>query len=110
MEDGVFRKVAPGVFVNKKITVSIPHPDPCWVIVEKEGSDVVMVSDGNLLVFSDAEKAKKVMEGESEDSYFIEKFSWDNLVDKFGKRLSSTLVDKENKPGFYQSVPLQKGI
>lgn len=110
MEDGAFKKVAPGVFVNKKITVSIPHPDPCWIIENKERTRVVLGSDGSLLVFSTPEKAKNVMQGKSEDEYSIEEYTWDDLVDIFSFRISLVVVDKENKPGFYQSVPLQKGI
>ncbi len=109
MEDDAFRQVAPGVFVNKKITVSIPHPDPCWIIENKEKTSV-LGSDDSLLVFSTPEKAKNFMESEFEDEYSIEEYTWDDLVDIFSPRISLVVVDKENESGFYQSVPLQKGI
>ena len=104
-----FKKVAPGVMVSKKLTFSMPHPDLCYIIKSKEHKGV-LTGGGALLIFSDEEKAKSVMEKEPEGSYFIEKFSWDALVDTFGGTFSSVTVDKKNEAGFYQSVPLQKGI
>lgn len=104
-----FKEIAPGVMVGKKITFSFPHPDPCWIIKSKE-HEGVLTGSGALLIFSDEEKAKGLMEKEPEDSYLIEKFSWDVLVDTFGGTFSSVTVDKKNEAGFYQSVPLQKGI
>ncbi len=104
-----FKEAAPGVMVGKKITVSFPHPDPCWIIRSKE-HEGVLASGGALLIFSDEEKAKSLMEEKQEDSYFITKFSWDDLVDVFSNAFSSVTVDKKNEAGFYQSIPLQKGI
>lgn len=107
-----FKTVVPGVMVSKKITISIPHPDPCWIIASAKGSRIVMVSgnQSDLLVFSSQKNAEELMIGEDYKGYSIEKFSWDELVDVFGTRFNSVLVDKKKEDGFYNCVPLQKGI
>ena len=106
-----FKEVVPGVSVNTDsgFKVSIPHPDPCWTICNPDKT-ATMSNSGSLLVFSDEEKGHNFMKGGSKDSYLLEKYDWDDLVDKFGGQYSRATVDHEGKAGFYSAVPLQKGI
>ena len=104
------KKVAPGIMVGARFTVSIPHPDPCWVISNPDKTAAMTNGESSLLVFSDEEKLHNFMKEAPKDSYIASKYSWDDLVDTFNEQCSQVLVDHEGVPGFYQTVPLQKGI
>ena len=113
-----FREVVPGVMVNtdSRIKISIPHPDPCWIIRDAARENTMTVG-GRLAVFSGEVKAHAFMTREPDGSheqpdgsYVLEKMSWDELVDQYSERFPDTLVDHRGVEGFYSVVPLQKGI
>jgi hypothetical protein len=104
-----FKEVVPGILVNEKFKVSIPHPDPCWIIRSPE-DNLCFVSGDHLLVFSNEEKANALMKEWSGAQYKLKQYSWDDLVDVFKVRFRQVLVDCEKESGFYSLVPLQKGI
>jgi hypothetical protein len=69
------------------------------------------MSDGeSLLVFSNEQKANDFMNNRPRIDHRLKQYSWDELVDKFGGRYSNAVVDHRGKIGFYQVVPLRKGI
>jgi hypothetical protein len=110
-EEG-FEEVVPGVLVNKSsgFKVSIPHPDPCWVIRNPEKTATMVTKSGSLAIFSDEEKANTYMKDWKKEDFVLEAYGWDDLVDKFGKQFADAIVDHSGEPGFYQNVPLKKGI
>jgi len=109
---GGFQEVVPGLMVNtgRGIKVSIDHPDPVWVIRNKEETAFMGGNDRTLFVFSSEELAKKYIEKRKLEGGFPKCFSWDELVDKLGKSYHSVLIDHKGEVGFYGSVPLRKGI
>jgi hypothetical protein len=106
-----FEEIVPGVSVNTKRgwKIEIPHPDPGWVIRNKDET-LSIGNRENLYVFSSEELANKYMEKTHLSGGFPKSFSWDECVDKFGKSYSNVLVDPTGEPGFLSSVPLRKGI
>lgn len=107
-----FEEVVPGVMVNKRrgFTVSIPHPDPAWVIRNTEETACLGDGQGVLYVFSSEELAKRYIEKVEVKGGFPKPYAWDELVDAFGKAYHSVLVDHTGEAGFYSNVPLRKGI
>lgn len=106
-----FEEIAPGVSVNTKRgwKISIPHPDPVWVIRNKE--ETATSGDyGTLFVFSSEELANKYIEKTNLKGGFPKRFTWNELVDKFGSSRQDVLVDHKGEVGFYSNVPLKKGI
>lgn len=106
-----FEEVVPGLMVNKGsgITVSIPHPDPAFVINNPEGT-AVLASGNSLLIFSDDEGAKHYMRDQDGSSYAVKEYTWEDLVDAFKRKFPDAIVDHKGEDGFYQTVPLRKGI
>jgi hypothetical protein len=104
-----FKFIGPGIAVSGNVTVSIPHPDPCWVIRSPDKKNVWAINDRILLIFSNEEKAKAFMKDFKEEC-LAESFSWDTLVDTFGKNFGTAMLDHEGKEGFYQTIPIRKGI
>jgi hypothetical protein len=107
------KKVTPEVLVNENrgVKLSMPHPDPCWVIRNLEKTGTMADGNGSLVVFSDEEKANAYMTKDGpEDNYVLEEYCWDDLVDKFSSGYSEVIVDHKGESDFYLSVPLQKGI
>jgi hypothetical protein len=107
-----FQEVVPGVMVNTRrgFKVFIDHPDPVWVIGNKEETALIGGQDRTLFVFSSEELAKKYMEKRKLEGGFPKRFSWDELVDKLGKSYHSVIIDHKGELGFYGSAPLRKGI
>ena len=70
-----FKEVLPGVVVNDKMKVLMPHPDPCWVIHDPELTSTRVGGNGDLLIFSDEKKAEKLMDGNDKKSYVVKKYS-----------------------------------
>ncbi|MFZ2253103.1 MAG: hypothetical protein WAW13_02930 [Minisyncoccia bacterium] len=109
-----FIQAAPGLLVSDQFTVSIPHPDPCWVIENPVGTEVLASSDFQLLVFSTEELLQSFMK--AAEVYVLGggigpvRFTWDELVDKCGEQYTEAIIDHEGKAGYYQSAPLRKGI
>ena len=107
-----FRRLAPGLLVSDQFKVDIPHPDPCWVLANSRGIGAA-TEGGKLLVFSTEELTRSFMNTANVpiDEYVPTRLSWDELVDKH-KPLgyTGTTVDHKGTAGFYQSVPLEKGI
>ncbi|MFC1595266.1 hypothetical protein ACFL3E_02475 [Patescibacteria group bacterium] len=67
----------------------IPHPDPCWVIWNKDKTQInlfwTQALGTCLLVFSDEGLARIYAVGNiKEQDCVFEEFVWDVLVDKFG--------------------------
>ena len=106
-----FEEIAPGVMVNtrKGFKIEIPHPDPVWVIRNKDKTASIG-GQGTLFVFSSEELAKRYMEKTGVEEGSPKRFSWDECVDKFGRSYSDVLVDHKGEAGFYSNVPLRKGI
>ena len=106
-----FQEVVPGVMVNTEcgIKISISHPDPVWVIRNKEETASIG-GPGILFVFSSEELANQYMEKTKIEEGFPKCFSWDELVDKFSESYTDVLVDQNGESGFYGSAPLKKGI
>lgn len=106
-----FEEIVPGVLINTKrdVKVFIPHPDPIWVIKNKEGTALI-ANCGAIFVFSSEELANKYIEKTKIDGGFLKCFSWDELVDKFSNFYRNALVDHKGEFGFYKNVPLKKGI
>lgn len=109
-----FIQAAPGLLVSDQFTVSIPHPDPCWVIENEEGNEVMVTSDFQLLGFTTEELLRSFMEAAEVPALGCGVkpvcFTWDELVDKCGGRHTEVIIDHKGAAGFYQSAPLRKGI
>lgn len=107
-----FRQVAPGIAVSDGFKVNIAHPDPCWIILSKEGLLELTSGSGQILVFSSEEAADACQQanGQPKNSYTVEEFTWDALVDQHGGTFAHAVIDHKGAPGFYATVPLQKGI
>jgi hypothetical protein len=105
-----FKEVAPGVFVNEqKIKVLIPHPDPCWVICNAEGT-AAFVNGCSLFVFSSEEKARIFMKNQPDNWYSLKKYNWDALVKEYSGYFKTILVDHSGENCFCSVVPLKRGI
>jgi hypothetical protein len=107
----IFEELVPGVLVNRdsEIKFSVPHPDPCWII-KSTRSGAIVVSDSHiLLIFSDERNAAEYC-GRGRSISRFEKYSWEDLVNKFEKEFPYAIVDHLGEAGLYQIVPLKKGI
>ncbi len=107
-----FIKVVGGLLVSDQFAVSIPHPDPCWVIETKKGDAIVDDGKGKLYGFSTQERVRTFLQANagSADSYVPISYTWDELVDKCELTHAAAIIDSNGKSGLYQSVPLRKGI
>ena len=106
------KRVADVLFVSDHLKVEIPHPNPCWILVDSRGM-AAATEDGKILVFSAEELIQSFTEIAHVPAGQLEPtcLSWDEMVDKY-KPLdyTGTIVDHKGTAGFYQSVPLEKGI
>ncbi len=106
-----FYQVAPGLLVSSNIKVEIPHPDPCWVIENKDGTQVVAAGNGKLLLFSSEELLHSFVESaEIPEEICAHSYTWDELVDRHGESHPYGVIDAKPTSGFLRSVPLRKGI
>ncbi len=111
----VYEEGVSDVFVNKKRDTEIIWncPDFCYVILNKEKTKIMTQGKYNiLLIFSDEEKARVFMEetDRSKVCYFLEGYSWDDIVDKFRKRHKQVLLDHKGVFDFYYKFPIERNI
>jgi len=71
---------------------------------------LIATRDGFLLIFSNEKKAQYFREKELNDSYVIEEFSWDDLVDNYAEQYVQGLLDHTGDHGFYQHIPFRDNI
>jgi hypothetical protein len=102
-------EVSPSLLLEGDIEFKIPHPDPVWVVRDSEENLSFASPEGLLCVFSNEEKAMKLMEYDSEDSYVIRSYGWSEVVDNFGGLFANALIDPTGEQGLFRVVPLQKG-
>ncbi|MFA5934101.1 MAG: hypothetical protein WC795_02685 [Candidatus Paceibacterota bacterium] len=106
-----FKKIAPGVLVNEKVKVSIPHPDLCWIIQDKKETSTLADNRNNLLIFSEKKKAEDfAKEYDTLKKFSFKKYPWNELVDRFDKTFINVIVNIEAKAGHYAMVPLCKDV
>ncbi len=105
----MLRQVAPGILVSEGIKVTIPHPDPCWVI-ESPDKTQVYGQDGQIFIFSQEEHLQIFTKAADLAEYVAVSYTWDALVDRHGALNTRAIVDHTGNPGFYAVVPLEKGI
>jgi len=107
-----FVEIVPGVMVNARrdIKVSIYHPDPAWVILNKEKTASLGDGRRTLFVFSSEELANKHIKNMGVKNGIAKCFQWAELVDKFGESYTHALIDNTGDGAFHGMPPLQKGI
>jgi hypothetical protein len=110
-KSGGFTQVAPGVLVNTdKFSVSISHPDHCFILTDTKKTGV-MSNDGSLLIFSQEELANNYLKAVGRAGTLVAvSFSWEKLVDKFGRYYKTASLDQTGEDGFFERIPLRKGI
>jgi hypothetical protein len=106
-----FTEVAPGVLVNEGVSVSIPHPDPCWVI-ENKAKTMVLGTGLEMLVFSSEQAVSSFLNNglTPKEVLVTSQYSWDEVVDLFSPFHSHCIVDHTGLTGFFQKAPLRKDI
>ncbi len=113
----VIRQIAPGVTVIEEgeigVEISIPHPDPCWVVEMRDGR--VIGSRESLLVFSSDEKAAAFITTASakkalNDDCVPRQYPWNEVVDQFAGQFEAATLDHRGVAGCYRSIPLQKEL
>lgn len=87
--------------------------DYFWVIAQKPIGKlfeevILMESDsGDLLVFNTKEQVKFFMDNRWLGAeYVMRGFTWDKLIELYGKRYKWVLVDNTGEPGLYRKLPL----
>lgn len=103
-----FKQVAPEIWVC--VSFYTFPPDTCLVLMTL-GKQEVFAKKDSLLIFSDTEIAENFLkEIDMENKFIAESFSWDDLVEKFGKQFQMASLDQTGKPGFFASIPIHKVI
>ena len=104
-------EIIPGVTISvgSNETVSIPHPDPCFVILDRKQT-LVKIMKRNILIFSSKDLARGFMGNGETKLYVIKEYSWNDFVNRFKNEYKYAVVDHKGKAGFYPVVPVQKDI
>ena len=89
------------------------HPDNLYWIIVNAQRKAVMVSRGDLLVFSNQVRAHTFMlacaKKELQNNYALKQFSWADIIDRFSGQFSHALINC-GKSGPESRVPLKKEI
>lgn len=108
--DGV-REIFTGFFVGSEAKISMPHPDPCIVLMDDQERVLGRIGSGFLLIFSCKEKAESfIKEVGMEERLFPEVFPWETLVKKFKAGFEMAILDQTREGIAFQMIPLVLGI
>ncbi len=100
-----FREVVPGLLVAQDFKVTIPHPDPCFVISDKQDKNSWSV-DKSLAVFSSEQRALTYIKKTNLADTMVKSYSWNDLIKKFANKFADCLVDPKGEEGYLDVVPL----
>jgi hypothetical protein len=101
------RQVEPGRAVSDDIIVSVPPPDPCWVLELKNGAGAAVAQDtGCIYVFSSEKHLQAYAEVRRVpmNEYTPIAYAWNDLVAKCKRCFPGATIDHAGAPGFYRTI------
>ncbi len=110
-----FEQITPGIFVNKAsgLKVKIPHPDPCWLLLNPEGIIITNGTTKAIPIFSTEELANQFVTAVNIDAKPRE-FTWDDFVDYMNELANrgefQAILDHRGEDGYYTIIPIRKEI
>jgi hypothetical protein len=92
----------------KEITIQHVHPDPCWIIRNREET-ASYSNKGSLFVFSSQQLADDYVSKSRLAGAMVKMFSWNDIVDLFGGGFNEAMVDPSmDHDGFCTVCPFIK--
>lgn len=89
--------------------MTIPHPDPCFVIRDEQDKNSWSV-DGSLAIFSNEQLAAAYVNKIQLKGAHVKSFSWVELVKKLSQAFPDCIIDPTGEAGYVSTVPLVVGI
>lgn len=95
---------------SQGIDMHLAHPERAFILRSPDDTASLAFGEGDLAVFSSAEKAQEYIRKTALEGTQIKDYAWGELVEKFGEQYARCLIDHTGEPGFYGTAPLIKDI